>query len=279
MHAPMFFTSVQEHNGVTVDTLIDSLDADKNRDMVFRAGEGAGASGSFFFFSYDRKFIIKTMSNGELKVFLKMLPEYEQHLTVNRKSLFSRVYGIYTIYMNKVSSVNLILMANTLRFKNNDSVTHIFDLKGSTISRFVKPEDAPKPTSVLKDTNFLEIIEKQSGLVKFMPGDAKELREIIKEDCAFSCRNNIMDYSLLFAIEKFDRSSIVAEESAENFAINEDEQAFGLNPPIRSRTTSFFEGHALITPKSKEKITDRKSLNSYLKSKGMGGRENKFGRH
>jgi hypothetical protein len=110
-----------------------------------------------------------------------------------------------------------------------------------------------------------------------MPGDAKELREIIKEDCAFSCRNNIMDYSLLFAIENFDRNSIVAEE-AENFAINEDEQANGLHPPIRSRT-SFFEGHALITPKSRDKITDRKSLNSYLKSKGIGGRENKFGRH
>jgi len=88
--------------------------------MVFRSGEGAGASGSFFFFSFDRKFIIKTMSDGELKIFLKMLPEYEQHLTVNRKSLFSRIYGVYTIYMNKVSSVNLILMANTLNFKSKD---------------------------------------------------------------------------------------------------------------------------------------------------------------
>lgn len=140
--------------------LIDSLDASNNRDMVFRAGEGAGASGSFFFFSYDRKFIIKTMSDGELKVFLKMLPEYEQHLTVNKHSLFSRIFGVYTIYMNKVSSVNLILMANTLNFKANDQVKYIFDLKGSTISRLVKPEDAPKPTSVLKDTNFLSIIEK-----------------------------------------------------------------------------------------------------------------------
>jgi hypothetical protein len=186
--------------------------------------------------------------------------------------------------MNKVSSVNLILMANTLCFKNNDAVTHIFDLKGSTISRMVKPEDAPKPTSVLKDTNFLDLIEKQSGLVKFMPGDAKELREIIKEDCNFSCRNGIMDYSLLFAIENFDRSSIVAEhlteeeKKKENFAINEDEETKGLHPPIRSRT-SFFEGHHLITPRSKDKITDRKSLNSYLKLKGLGGHKNKFGRH
>ena len=38
-----------------------SLDNVSNRKMIFKAGEGAGASGSFFFFSYDNKFIIKTL--------------------------------------------------------------------------------------------------------------------------------------------------------------------------------------------------------------------------
>ena len=40
----------------------ESLSPANNRDQVFKAGEGAGRSGSFFFFSHDRKFIIKTMS-------------------------------------------------------------------------------------------------------------------------------------------------------------------------------------------------------------------------
>jgi hypothetical protein len=44
--------------------------------MVFKAGEGAGRSGSFFFFSHDRKFIIKTMTKGELDLYLKKLPEF-----------------------------------------------------------------------------------------------------------------------------------------------------------------------------------------------------------
>jgi hypothetical protein len=39
-------------------------------DMVFKAGEGAGRSGSFFFFSHDKKFIIKTMTNQELVLFI-----------------------------------------------------------------------------------------------------------------------------------------------------------------------------------------------------------------
>ena len=70
-----------------------------NRDMVFKAGEGAGASGSFFFYTHDRRFIIKTMTKEELKVFLRLLPYYELHLKENRDSLISRIYGVYTIKM------------------------------------------------------------------------------------------------------------------------------------------------------------------------------------
>ena len=41
--------------------VMKSLNNDQNRKMIFKAGEGAGASGSFFFFSHDNKFIIKTL--------------------------------------------------------------------------------------------------------------------------------------------------------------------------------------------------------------------------
>ena len=38
---------------VSYEMILDSLDVLKNKEKVFQAGEGAGASGSFFFFSYD----------------------------------------------------------------------------------------------------------------------------------------------------------------------------------------------------------------------------------
>jgi hypothetical protein len=44
--------------------------------MVFKAGEGAGRSGSFFFFSHDRKYIIKTMTQSELDLYLQHLPKF-----------------------------------------------------------------------------------------------------------------------------------------------------------------------------------------------------------
>ena len=44
--------------------------------MVFQAGEGKGKSNSFFFFSYDNKFIIKTLQGEEKKNLIGMLDEY-----------------------------------------------------------------------------------------------------------------------------------------------------------------------------------------------------------
>lgn len=54
----------------------ESLSPENNRDMVFKAGEGSGRSGSFFFFSHDKRWIIKTMTPGELGYFLKRIEAF-----------------------------------------------------------------------------------------------------------------------------------------------------------------------------------------------------------
>ena len=56
-----------------------SLSPEFNRDQVFKAGEGAGRSGSFFFLSHDHKFMIKTISKGELQLLLQMMPSLARH--------------------------------------------------------------------------------------------------------------------------------------------------------------------------------------------------------
>ena len=54
-----------------------------NRDNLFKAGQGAGQSGSFFFFSKDNKFIIKTLRGDEKKVLLDMLDDFIEYLEEN----------------------------------------------------------------------------------------------------------------------------------------------------------------------------------------------------
>jgi hypothetical protein len=59
----------------------NSLSPKFNRDMIFKAGEGAGRSGSFFFFSHDRKFVVKTMTKAELNLVKRMIPNYSTYLS------------------------------------------------------------------------------------------------------------------------------------------------------------------------------------------------------
>ena len=55
------FEELRELDGITNETIQQSLGPLLNNKAVFKAGESQGKSGSFFFFSHDRKFIIKTM--------------------------------------------------------------------------------------------------------------------------------------------------------------------------------------------------------------------------
>ena len=100
--------------------------------MVFKAGESAGKSGSFFFFSHDNKFLIKTMQGNEKKIMLQMLDDYVLHIkSTKNRSLIARIYGIYKIKSNYFTDLDVLVMQNTSNVFNNQNNRLTFDLKGS----------------------------------------------------------------------------------------------------------------------------------------------------
>lgn len=139
--------------------LYASLSPKFNRDMVFKAGEGAGRSGSFFFFSHDRKFIIKTMTKEELRLFLEKLPAFGAHIKQNCNTLLAKIFGVFTVNTILMREVHVMLMENTAQVERLDEISAVFDLKGSTVDRLVKGKT--KPDTTLKDLNFLKFQEIQ----------------------------------------------------------------------------------------------------------------------
>ena len=110
-----------------------------NRNMIFKAGEGAGKSGCFFFFSHDNRFLIKTLRGSEKEILLNILPDYVNHIkNSNNKSLLVRIYGLYTLKSSLFGPIEIILMQNTAIFKDKQNSKLSFDLKGSTIGRYKK---------------------------------------------------------------------------------------------------------------------------------------------
>lgn len=91
------FLEIREMDNIDKAKIKYSLSAKRNRDQVFKAGESQGKSGSFFFFSHDQEFIIKTLYDDEVKVFLQSLPKYFEHIKNNPDSVIARIYGVFKV--------------------------------------------------------------------------------------------------------------------------------------------------------------------------------------
>jgi 1-phosphatidylinositol-4-phosphate 5-kinase len=155
-YAPKVFGYLRQLDNIDNHLLRESLSPEANRESVFKAGESQGKSGSFFFFSHDKNFIIKTMTESDLSTFKKVFRQYFNAVTTRaQNSLLARIYGVYTIKMEDVEPVHLVLMGNTKK-SNDKNIINVFDLKGSIINREVIGKNL-KNTATLKDINLLNL--------------------------------------------------------------------------------------------------------------------------
>ena len=207
-YAPQKFQDIREMDKIDRKIIKISLSAKRNRDQAFQAGESQGKSGSFFFFSHDRRFIFKTMNDGELQVMLEALPDYHDHLMKNPHSLLARIYGMYKVKMEDIVPVNLLVMANTNRCQSSTLIMNIYDLKGSVINRERKWSSKLKNTSTLKDINLIRIKKKYQAIgfdfLKFKHHDIDLINEALRKDIEMLKKFNLMDYSLLLCVEHVD---------------------------------------------------------------------------
>ena len=110
-HLESKFEELMIMDGITSDDMINSLSCEKNRDMVFKAGEGTGQSGSFFFFSYDNRFIIKTLRGNEKETIYKIIDDLIEYVKDSKnRTLLAKIYGLYTIKTNLFEPLDVIVM-------------------------------------------------------------------------------------------------------------------------------------------------------------------------
>lgn len=200
-YAPDVFAHLRALDGFNNFSLSESLDPmiEANVHKIFKAGEGMGKSGSFFFFSHDDRFLIKSMTLSDFNAFMKLFPYFFEHITQFQDSILARIYGIYRVDMEGMVPVYLLLMGNTKKI-DNMYVKKIYDLKGSLAHRLVDGKESDfKNTECLKDLNLLNIINDEV-LMKFSASDAKIIMRKIAQDVGLLSQFNLMDYSLLFCI-------------------------------------------------------------------------------
>ena len=117
---------------ITPEDILNSLDLQENKDTMFKAGQGAGKSGSFFFFTADNRFIIKSLGDGEKKVILDLQKPLLDYFEANPKSLISKFIGVFSIKCKSFAPVDFVIMENVTSNINPKNMKVTFDLKGST---------------------------------------------------------------------------------------------------------------------------------------------------
>lgn len=162
-----------------------------------------GKSGSFFYFSRDYRFIIKTIRHGEHKFFLKILKDYHAHVKANPHTLLSRFYGLHRVKLPRGRKIHFVIMNNL--FPPHRDIHETYDLKGSAIGREY-PEDLvekKKGAAVMKDLNWLN----RNREIELGPEKRTLFEHQLKKDVELLQRLNIMDYSLLIGLHDMSKGN------------------------------------------------------------------------
>ena len=161
-----------------------------------------GKSGSFFYFSRDYKYIIKTIHHAEHKFLRRILRDYYEHVENNPNTLLSQFYGLHRVKIPYGRKIHFVVMNNL--FPPHRDIHQTFDLKGSTIGRDFKEEDLESnPRATLKDLNWL----RRDLHLEFGPAKRQIFISQMERDVWLLQRLKIMDYSLLIGIHDLQKGN------------------------------------------------------------------------
>ncbi|XP_022725529.1 phosphatidylinositol 4-phosphate 5-kinase 7-like isoform X2 [Durio zibethinus] len=185
-YCPMVFRNLREMFKLDAAEYMMSICGDDGLTQI----SSPGKSGSIFYLSLDDKFVIKTLKRSELKVLLKMLPKYYNHVKEHENTLITKFFGLHRITLPGRRKVRFVVMGNM--FCTELQIHRRYDLKGSTHGRCTD-KNKIKENTTLKDCDLSYEFHMDKSLRKF-------LFHQIAMDCEFLKSQQIIDYSLLLGL-------------------------------------------------------------------------------
>ena len=198
------FDAVRRRCGVS-DRIVESL------SRCMKWDSQGGKTKSLFLKTLDDRFVLKSLSPIETQAFLKFAPNYFQIMSEaffhELPSVIAKMLGFYQIIIkNPATGVEynwfLLVMENLFYDR---TPTRIFDLKGSMRNR--KIQSTGERNEVLLDENMVEFIYESPLFAR--EHSKKLLRSSVHNDTLFLARQNVMDYSLMMAIDENRKELVV----------------------------------------------------------------------
>ena len=169
-----------------------------------------GKTKSVFLKTLDDRLVLKSLSPVETSAFLRFAPGYfsimAEALFHDLPSVIAKMLGFFQVLIKNPTTgvdVRLDLLVTENLFYDR-SLKRIFDLKGSMRNR--KIQSTGEQNEVLLDENMVEYIYESPLFAR--EHSKKLLRTSVWNDTLFLARQNVMDYSLMIAVDE-DRKELV----------------------------------------------------------------------
>eukprot|EP00818_Percolomonas_sp_WS_P005374 CAMPEP_0117449522 /NCGR_PEP_ID=MMETSP0759-20121206/7989_1 /TAXON_ID=63605 /ORGANISM="Percolomonas cosmopolitus, Strain WS" /LENGTH=737 /DNA_ID=CAMNT_0005242001 /DNA_START=1763 /DNA_END=3976 /DNA_ORIENTATION=- len=194
-YCPNAFSSMRSFMQISNKEFKQSFKPETVVNDLVKQNFSSAKGGSFFCFTADKKYIIKTVTSGEKKILIKILKPLYKHVLKNPNTLINYPLGCYKLHGDKLPfRSQFIVMRNVFDLPKNIDLDMTFDLKGSFIDRTSKAHE-----SVKKDSDLKKVFQLDDS-------DYYELKRQLGKDSEFFQKQNIMDYSLLLGVHKRNKS-------------------------------------------------------------------------
>ncbi|CAM1504743.1 Fc.00g023340.m01.CDS01 [Cosmosporella sp. VM-42] len=170
-----------------------------------------GKTKSVFLKTLDDRLVLKSLSPIETSAFLRFAPGYfnimAEALFHDLPSVIAKMLGFFQVIIkNPVTGTDIkldLLVTENLFYDRTAS--RIFDLKGSMRNR--KIQSTGEQNEVLLDENMVEYIYESPLFAR--EHSKKLLRASVWNDTLFLARQNVMDYSLMIAVDEARKELVV----------------------------------------------------------------------
>ncbi|QPG95073.1 hypothetical protein C2857_007580 [Epichloe festucae Fl1] len=170
-----------------------------------------GKTKSVFLKTLDDRLVLKSLSPVETSAFLRFAPSYfsimAEALFHDLPSVIAKMLGFFQVIIKNPTTgtdIKLDLLITENLFYDR-SPTRIFDLKGSMRNR--KIQSTGEQNEVLLDENMVEYIYESPLFTR--EHSKKLLRASVWNDTLFLARQNVMDYSLMIAVDEEKKELVV----------------------------------------------------------------------
>ncbi|XP_015210087.1 phosphatidylinositol 5-phosphate 4-kinase type-2 alpha isoform X2 [Lepisosteus oculatus] len=250
-YCPMVFRNLRERFAIDDQDFQNSL----TRSAPLTS-DSQGRSGARFHMTYDKRYVIKTITSEDVAEMHNILKKYHQFIVeCHGNTLLPQFLGMYRLTVDG-DETYIVVTRNV--FSHRLSVYRKYDLKGSTVAREASdkekqlrpPDEGTKARSMSQRLQTIKIatrfycsVRNAKELPTYKDNDfindgqkiyidennKKMFLEKLKKDVEFMAQLKLMDYSLLVGIHDVEKAEQEEMECEENEG-EEDAESDGTHP-------------------------------------------------